>query len=153
MSKRDRHASRLAQADDRAIVPLHSSVWPTGADIIRGIKVGLAFAVGFSLLSIVIFALGSGGAFDRKGLTLGQVLTAYFAAGILSGTLGGMLLRVPARYPFLAYPVGIVAAFPGAMAITAIVSHQLSGWGEAEWFTAVLGSVIYGVMGVRVARS
>lgn len=153
MSKRDRHTAHLAQVHDGSIPIAPSSARPAAADIARGVKVGLTFAVGFSLLSLVIFALSGGGASDRKGLTLGQVLTAYFAAGILSGAVGGMLLRVAARYPLLAYPVGVVAAFPGAMAITAVISHQFNGWGEGEWFTAVLSSVIYGIIGVRVARS
>lgn len=130
-----------------------SSVRPQAADIARGIRVGLAFAVAFSLLTLVIFALSGGGAFERQGFSLGEVLAVYFAAGVMSGAVGGSLLRIALRFPLLAYPVGIVAAIPGAMACTALVSHHLHGWGGDEWLTTALMSVIYGIIGTRVARS
>lgn len=74
------------------------------------------------------------------------LLTLYPLGGIGAGLVVG-LLRPFARERSGAMLVGMVAALPFAAGFMYLKSGSISGWGGAEWFAVIAGSMLLGAMG------
>lgn len=129
-----------------------SSLRPTMKDVERGLRVGLLFALGFSVIAAIIHAAEGAAPFEQNGTSLSLVVALYGLGFGVAGLIVGAFHRLAAHHPPLAYFVGIIAATPISFATTAMIGHHGFAWDTDDWLTAVVASVIYGVLGVRFFR-
>ena len=132
--------------------PTPSSLRPTMKDVAKGARVGLLFAIGFTVLAALIYAAEGPRPFQRNDASFGTVVVLYLVGFTGAGIIAGTFHRLASRYQILAYLIGIIAASPMSFATMAVLNHNVSLWETGDWVPATIGSVIYGILGVRMFR-
>lgn len=117
-----------------------------------GARIGLLFALGFSVIAALIYSGEGSRPFQRNDTSFGSVIVLYLAGFTAAGVIAGTFHRLASRYSVLAYVIGIIAATPMSFAITAAVTHNVHLWETGDWIPASVGSIVYGILGVRMFR-
>lgn len=128
------------------------SMRPITQDIRRGVRLGLGYGIGFSVLAAILHGLAAPRPLSQNGTSLGMAIAFYLIGGSLAGFIAGAFRRAAARSRVLLYVVGMIAAAPVAFGSTMIITHHSTGWGATEWASALILTVVYGVLGTRLFR-
>lgn len=115
-----------------------------------GIVLGLALAAYYSIIAIIIFALGGSAPFEANNTSLTEALATYWLGGLLGGIVFGVIKPL-ARNRLGAVVVGIVVAAPACAAISYAVDGKVS-W-DAVAFMAVIFGTIGGLTVSKTSRS
>ncbi len=115
----------------------------TARNIAAAVRVGLVFAVCFSLIAVALFVVRGPSSFERLGVSLPQVLGLYAAGGIVAGFLVGLFR------PFIvslasAVVVGIGVAFPIAVCAYMLKFGPFWVWDRKPWIVSIVMSVVFG---------
>lgn len=113
------------------------------ANVFWGIRRGLYFASGFSVFVLIEYLLLGSAPFSHAGVTLGEVIALYFAAGILAGGLVGILRPLNRTFAG-ATTIGILAAAVvyGLAMIT--IAGLPNRWHVEHWIGLMVLSVAVG---------
>jgi len=111
--------------------------------------VGVWFGVAYSAWALVLLLLRGSEPFDRLGTTVGKAILFYLAAGVISGTIIGLLLPI-GRWLAGALLIGVMAGIPVG-ALIAVINHSRVDWWQeiptgVEWGAlegALLGVVVW----------
>lgn len=120
-------------------------------NIVAGILSGCTLALLLSVIAIGVYASrGFTALANQLGVTLGQVIAAYFAGGVVGGALAGALTPL-AHSGWGAAVVGFVAVFPFAAIVTRLL---LAGqpWFPPGATIATIGALILGAGPAAVAQ-
>ena len=79
--------------------------------VVRGVGIGLRFALVYAVVGAVAYLAGSASADPRYDFSLVQLLGSYLAGGLLTGAMGGMLAPL-VRNNSAAFAAGVVASAP-----------------------------------------
>ncbi len=150
MAHNNRKKLHAVTSDDPPAI--NTSLRPTTQDIARGARIGFFFAIGFSVIALLIFAVEGPRPFQRNDTPLGLVISLYLIGFTVAGLIAGTFHRLAGRYPWIAYLVGITAATPMTFATTAAVTHNALLWQTGDWVPASILSIVYGILGVRMFR-
>lgn len=114
---------------------------------IRGMQIGLAFAVAFSSLAIVYYVLSGSDAFQRQtGMSLPKAILGYIYTGITAGAIAGALTPF-AKSASRAAVVGVIAALPVALGVWIFVCRP-RGMPDADGIrVSILVAVVLGIVG------
>ncbi len=113
-----------------------------GRRVVSGIRVGLFFAVAFSAIATILFALSGGRALGNSFTVLGSVIAVYAFGGIVSGSIFG-LLRPLARWAWGAAILGSIVAVP-AYAGMLFATKGPGPWTSDDTSGALLLSILIG---------
>jgi hypothetical protein len=107
---------------------MHPGLRPSRNDLRIGIKIGLLYAIGFSLLASLVYLVVGGRAFvQRNGADLPIVLASYAFGGLAGGLFIGLLR--PLRFSrWGAFCMGTVAVIPVLAALMVVILPR------AEWY-------------------
>ena len=108
-----------------------------------GLKTGLAFATVYSLFALLLFVLSGGQAFREKGVSLVNVVAAYYGGGAIAGLVVG-LLRPLASTLAGAILVGIIAFIAVSSGIGLVIFGGFARWGRDELMTVATMSIVFG---------
>lgn len=128
------------------------SMRPTAKDIAKGARLGFFFAIGFSIIALLIYGAEGSQPFQRNQTSFGVVLVLYFFGFTAAGVIAGAFHRLASRYAVLGYVIGIIAAIPMSFATTSVVRQTFFLWSTNDWLTAWVCSVIFGIIGARMFR-
>jgi hypothetical protein len=121
-------------------------------DVAKGARIGLFFALAFSIIATLIYAGEGARPFEKNDTSFGSVIVLYLGGFTIAGVIAGTFHRLAGRYSIVAYVSGIIAATPMSFAITAAVTHNTHLWETGDWIPASVCSIIYGIFGVRMFR-
>ena len=112
-----------------------------------GLLIGLVLAGFYCLFALALYAFRGSRPFEANDATLGSVLGAYLASGVLGGVAYGFMH--PLRRSLLGVMViGIVCAMLTFFAIAGATSGLPARWSTREWESVVvLGFVLGPVCG------
>jgi NhaP-type Na+/H+ or K+/H+ antiporter len=112
-------------------------------NIVLGAVLGLAMALGFTVIALVIYRLRGPETFERLGTSLSQTIALYVIGGIIGGGLFGLLLPLT-TYRWGASLVGVCAAVPFYLAAAVVADGTLSsGLIPAVVVGAIAGYVLW----------
>jgi hypothetical protein len=119
---------------------------PSLADnILWVIRWGITCAALFSIYVGVLFAIGHAELAETYGMTVGAIMVGYFAAGLVAGTVVG-ILRPLTRWIFDASLVGFVAGV-GVAAALVIGEQSIADWSRAEIIKVLVLGTLWGPAG------
>jgi hypothetical protein len=122
-------------------VPETSSSPPSFiANVRRGVRTGIAVAIGYSLVATVLAIAAGGNPFEEAHMTFWAGIALYFAVGLCLGTLGGLLTPLMGSAFGLALAgllLGAVADFSLQFAMKGLSTLRHYDWGETAFFAAV----------------
>ena len=121
-----------------------SSYWQALAQEIRaGVLLGLVLAGFYCLFALGIYAFRGSRPFEANDVTLGGVLGAYLASGVLGGVAYGFMH--PLRRSLLgAMLIGVMCATLAFFAIGVATSGLPTRWGAREWEGVVVLGLVLG---------
>jgi hypothetical protein len=121
-------------------------------EIRAGVVTGCAIAVLFSLIATIGYAANGFAATERRsGLSILEIVAAYFAGGITGGAVVGALIPLTRR-KWGAPLVGFLGVLPFALAIMSSLMTR-DQWFPAGAVLAVLFAAIFGAGLGSVYRS
>src|SRR5262249_17048545 len=108
-----------------------------------GVRIGLGYALFFSVLALIAFLIGGNEALARKGHpTIERLLFVYFVGGVTAGALGGILAPWATSH-FRAAMFGAVALIP--MGLTwRVMSFGFAPWTRKDTFVQLLAAILIG---------
>lgn len=108
-----------------------------------GIILGLAMAIGLSLVAVFIYQARGPATFERLGVSLGVTVALYVIGGIVGGAVFGLLLPLTTRR-WGAAAVGVCSALPVYLAVALFLETSLySGVIPAVVVGAIAGYVLW----------
>lgn len=116
-------------------------------DIIWGLRWGIVFAAGFSFFALVLIAVTSGEILEEQNLSVGFVLLWYWVAGVVGGTLLGLLRPLTKRR------LGSTLCGSIIMLVVGLLTARMLGgawWGEngvAGLIGMLFGTTLSGALG------
>jgi hypothetical protein len=123
-----------------------------GERAVGGMKLGAAMATLYMLYVLVLFVFRGNAPFEAIGASVGALILAYYAGGLLAGAAAGLL------WPLTRYRTGaIVVAIPCTWVVVVGISMTTDGpfwyWSAWYWFATIGGAVIMGVtLGLMLYR-
>jgi hypothetical protein len=115
-------------------------------DIVWGVRIGIVFAILYSLYVAILFLLVGSAPFDKHHTSVVTVIATYFVGGISGGAVVGAM-RPYTHSRFVAIVVGIVAAFFVVFGVIVPSQGLPLRWTGANWASLVLTSVFLGAFG------
>lgn len=115
-------------------------------DVTLSIAVGLAMATLYSVWVALGAILGGGRNLRAAEVSLGAIVGAYYAAGLIGGALVGTLLPVGRSLPgrlLLAF----IAAFTACFCVSMAMNGPFWLWGGREWRGLFAVSGLLGAIG------
>jgi len=114
-----------------------------------GVRWGTVLASAFALFALVQYGL-HGSAIERStGFSLGDVVSIYFAGGVVGGAFVGLVLPLARRKVGSAF-VGFLAILPVAILIRVTAAHTLA-MSRMDLLVAFGGSAMIGIpLGVSI---
>jgi hypothetical protein len=108
-----------------------------------GLLLGLVLAGFYCLFALGIYAFRGSRPFEANDATLGSVLGAYLASGVLGGLAYGFMH--PLRRSLLGVMlIGIVCATLAFFAIVVATSGLPTRWSTREWENVVVLGLLFG---------
>lgn len=117
-----------------------------GRDLSWGAGWGLFAGMVFGIFAATAIALQDGLGTELEHVSVPVLLAMYPAIGVLGGLVVGFF-RPAVKTRRGAMLVGILAAFPGEMALLSLFKGPVPAWDGFVWFGAVGGAIILGSMG------
>ena len=111
----------------------------------KGIAVGLFFALCFSALVAVEYALQGGlEPLERLHISLGALIFRYMATGTVAGVVGAVLWPLAGR-PVTAALCGIAIMILPNVMLASLVFGPLPDWDGSYYGAAAVMSIAYGI--------
>jgi predicted membrane protein len=120
-----------------------------GDDVRWGVKLGLVMGGMYTLLALLLFALGGPDRFARNQISLATLVTVYMLGGLAAGLVLGVF-RPALRERHTAFVVAFLAAIPVSFGMTVLVVGRIDGWTAGEWSETAVLSLLLAVMGIAV---
>lgn len=115
-------------------------------NIFWGLKWGLVFATGFSLIALAMTVLTGGEVINNQGVSLAASIALYWSGGVFGGIVLG-LLRPLTRTRVGAALVGVIIMVPVELAIGLLLIGPISTWSRPEWVGLIFGAIFMGGAG------
>jgi hypothetical protein len=124
---------------------MYSTRWPSIKKLAAGLAYGLALASFYSVYVIAVVKLSPFPALERMGLTLRQVIGAYYLGGVVGGVMYGFL------YPLTRFGLGTaLTGYLIALPFFFHLSFQMGTSPAARPFVVLLGSLVGAFTGLWI---
>ena len=118
-------------------------------DILWGIRNGLLYGAGYSVVVVLLYAVDGPRRFDKIGVPLGPLIVFYLLGGLSAGIVLGVFRSALTR-KYSAFIVSVLAAIPVAIGGTVLVTSNATDWTMREWSMSAIMSLIMAVIGMAV---
>jgi hypothetical protein len=125
------------------------------ANVRAGLRTGLFIATGFSAWATVLRLVVGPGAFERFGVTWGEVVAVYYLAFLAGGSVYGALLPLR-RHPAGAVVLGFSLMCPmylGAAVLFHVTQNESGSWREDLGLAVLLGIIAGIILGIWLSIS
>lgn len=123
-----------------------------GSNILWGVMRGIAMAIFFSLIALLIYGIAAVRGLEEHELPLYVLIASYFAGGIAGGVIVG-LLRPLGKWWWGGAVMGIFALFPAVVSVLISLEGWVTRWDRTHFVFAIMYSVVVGsIVGVMLWR-